>query len=72
MNNIYECLVEISRKMKVSVLRELLVFPNLLAFLYGRWKKAKNGQMEELKNYLENEILEMQCKCRADSMNKKK
>ena len=72
MNNIYECLVEISQKMKVSVLRELLVFPNLLAFLYARWKKAKNGQMEELKKYFENEILEMQCKCRADSMNKKK
>ena len=72
MNNIYECLVEISRKMEVSVLRELLVFPNLLAFLYRRWKKTQNGQMEKLKNYLENEISEMQYKCRVDSMNKEK
>lgn len=58
--------------MGVSVLRELLVFPNLLAFLYERWKKTQNGQSEELKNYLENEILEMYYKQRTDSMSKKK
>lgn len=41
MINLYELLMEMSQKMELDVLKILLVFPNLLAFLYDRWLKRR-------------------------------
>lgn len=59
MSNIFECLCEMSRKMELPMVKELLVFPNLLAFLYGCWMKVDDGHMEELRACLEMELAKL-------------
>lgn len=46
----YELLLEISREIGEETLKNLIVFPNLLAFLYGGWLKKEDTHTEELKN----------------------
>lgn len=53
MLNLYELLMEMSQKMELEVLKTLLVFPNLLAFLYDRWIKEEDSHMEELQCSIE-------------------
>ena len=60
MLNLYELLMEMSQKMELEVLKTLLVFPNLLAFLYERWIKEEDSHMEELQSSLEKNVGELQ------------
>lgn len=60
MLNLYELLVEMSQKMELEVLKTLLVFPNLLAFLYDRWIKEEDSHIEELQGSLEKNVSELQ------------
>ena len=53
MLNLYELLMEMSQKMELEVLKTLLVFPNLLSFLYDRWIKEEDSHMEELQCSIE-------------------
>ena len=60
MLNLYELLMEMSQKMEPDVLKILLVFPNLLAFLYDRWLKVKDSHIEELQDALEKNVGKLQ------------
>ena len=60
MINLYELLMEMSQKMDPDVLKILLVFPNLLAFLYDRWLKVKDSHIEELQDALEKNVGKLQ------------
>lgn len=60
MLNLYELLMEMSQKMELEVLKTLLVFPNLLAFLYDRWIKEEDSYMEELQCSIEKNVEELQ------------
>lgn len=60
MLNLYELLMEMSQKMELEVLKTLLVFPNLLAFLYERWIKEEDSHIEELQGSLEKNVSELQ------------
>lgn len=57
--NIYELLLELSRKTEEETLRVMLVFPNLLAFFYRKWMKQEDSAAEELKEGLEKSIAEL-------------
>lgn len=57
---IYELLLEMSWKIEGDTLKKLLVFPNLLAFLYGRWLKKEDSFQEELQECLEKTVSEIQ------------
>lgn len=59
MLNLYELLMDMSQKMELEVLKTLLVFPNLLAFLYDRWLKEEDSHMEELQCSLEKNVSEL-------------
>ena len=60
MLNLYELLMEMSQKMEAEVLKTLLVFPNLLVFLYDRWIKAEDSHIEELQCSLDKHVDELQ------------
>ena len=60
MLNLYELLIEMSQKMELEVLKTLLVFPNLLSFLYDRWLKEEDSHIEELQCSLEKNVGELQ------------
>ncbi len=60
MINLYELLMEMSQKMEIEVLKTLLVFPNLLAFLYDRWLKEEDTHIEELQDALDRNVQEIQ------------
>lgn len=60
MLNLYELLMEMSQKMEPEALKILLVFPNLLAFLYDRWIKEEDSHMEELQCSIEKNVEELQ------------
>lgn len=60
MISIYELLLEMSQEMGIEKLKNLLVFPNLLAFLYERWLKAEDSHTEELEHALKETISELQ------------
>lgn len=62
MINIYELLMEMSQKMEKEVLRTLLVFPNLLVFLYERWMKETDSYVEELQSVLDKTVEDLQKK----------
>ena len=46
--------------MELEVLKTLLVFPNLLSFLYDRWIKEEDSHMEELQCSIEKNVGELQ------------
>lgn len=60
MINIYELLLEMSRKIEDKTLRKLLVFPGLLAFLYGKWLKTEDSHTEELEACLKSGMEELE------------
>lgn len=60
MINLYELLMEMSQKMEPEALKTLLVFPNLLAFLYDRWIKEADSHMEELQCSVVKNVEELQ------------
>lgn len=59
MKSIYELLLEESQEIKETVLKKLIVFPNLLAFLYSRWLKREDSHTEELHDVMKKEVLEL-------------
>lgn len=46
--NIYEQLIDMSIDMEEEVLMILLVFPNLLSYIYAMWLETEDGSYEEL------------------------
>lgn len=52
---IYEQLLELSAEMEAEVLKCLLVIPDILSFLYGRWLKQEDSLTEELRDCLKKE-----------------
>ena len=52
--------MEMSQKMEPEVLKTLLVFPNLLVFLYDRWIKEEDSHIEELQCSLRKTWSELQ------------
>lgn len=46
--NIYEQLIDMSIDMEEEVLMILLVFPNLLSYIYSVWVKTEDNSYEEL------------------------
>lgn len=50
MISIYELLLEMSHEIGDETLKKLIVFPNLMAFLYRGWLKKEDTHTEELQN----------------------
>lgn len=65
MLSLYELLLELSRKKGEKTLKKLLVFPGLLAFLYGRWLDTEDSHMEEMQECMEQCIAEIDQKYRV-------
>lgn len=57
---IYEQLLELSVEMESEVLKRLVVVPDILSFLYGRWLKQEDSFSEELQWCLKKEIRAIQ------------
>lgn len=55
----YECLLEMSQEMEQKGLKCLILFPNLLTFLYFRWMKKEDSYAEELEDCVKEEIIKM-------------
>lgn len=51
MIRIYELLLEISQEKGERTLKKLLVFPSLLAFLYGKWLHTEDSHTGTAKMY---------------------
>ena len=63
--NIYECLLEMSQELEETVLNHLILFPQLLIFLYHRWMKQEDSYAEELAACMRREITSLG-KCGQD------
>lgn len=59
MVNLYELMLEMSQKLDVAVIRRLVVFPRILAWLYERWLKQEDSLMEEMENFVIVSLSEM-------------
>ncbi len=57
MNNVFECLNEMSQKMEPHEMKELLVVPDLLAFLCDCWIQNRDNSVEEMREYLQKEMI---------------
>lgn len=64
MISIYEILLEMSQKISEQALKNMLVFPNLLAFLYAEWLDCEDSHMEELQSCLNQSVAELDEVCR--------
>ena len=53
---IYETLLEMSGKMGEETLEAVTAFPRLLEFLYDRWMKYEDSQMEDIMYCLNGEL----------------
>lgn len=62
---IYEQLLEMCPGIAEGELRRMLVFPNLLGFLYSRWLEMEDSFTEELQDCLKESIKELQGAYRA-------
>ncbi len=56
---IYENMLELSQKLSENVLATLVIFPELLAYLFEGWLKVEDSSDEELNGYLQEEIAEI-------------
>lgn len=54
--NIYEILVEHSRKMTGEMLQVMLVMPGLLAYFYRKWMKYGDSVAEELQECIRENV----------------
>lgn len=59
MINLYELLLEMSQKMRAEQLKELVLFPRILAYLYDCWLKYEDSGMEEMTVFIGNCLSEM-------------
>ena len=57
---IYELLLEMSRQLGKEILETIILYPNLLAFLYEKWMKEEDSHMEELQESLCRSLGEIQ------------
>ncbi len=53
---IYETLLEMSSHMGEGTLEAVTAFPGLLKYLYGRWMKYEDSQMEDITYCLNGEL----------------
>lgn len=58
--NIYEILLEKSREFSEEALKNMLIFPNLLAHFYVEWMKQEDSYNEELQNCLKQSVEELE------------
>lgn len=54
--NLYELLLEISQRLDVSEIKNILLCPNLLTFLYDLWLKYEDSHVSDLEEFLRIEI----------------
>ena len=54
--NIYEALVESSQRLEVEAMKNLLFYPNLLAYFYDGWLKIEDSQYEEMSQFLKRSL----------------
>ena len=57
---IYELLLEMSRQLGKEILETVILYPNLLAFLYEEWMKEEDSHMQELQESLCRSLGEIQ------------
>lgn len=57
---IYEVLADMGQKISEDALKALLMFPNLLAFLYAGWLKQEDSHEEELNHCMSDAVLALQ------------
>ena len=57
---IYELLLEMSRPLGKEILETVILYPNLLAFLYEKWMKEEDSHMQELQESLCRSLGEIQ------------
>lgn len=48
--SIYELLLEMSRQLGKEILEEIILYPDLLVFLYEKWMEEEDSHMQELQN----------------------
>ena len=48
MINIYEILLEMSQEIAEQALKDMLIYPNLLAFLYSEWLDYEDSHVKEI------------------------
>lgn len=58
--NFAELLFAMRQKISVETLEKLLLFPNLLAFVYDRWLDMEDSHVEELTDCLERCVKEVE------------
>lgn len=63
---IYELLLEMSRQLGKDILETIILYPNLLAFLYEKWMKEEDSHMQELQESLYRSLGEIQHDQRND------
>lgn len=49
---IYELLLEMSQQLGKEILETVILYPNLLAFLYEKWMEEEDSHMQELQESL--------------------
>lgn len=54
--NIYEIVLEMSQELEEMVLKQLILFPQLLTFLYQRWMKKEDSYTQELTECMKKEL----------------
>lgn len=62
MVNIYEYMLEISQELSQQLLISLMLFPNLLAFLFDRWLEREDSQQSEMTRCLKDELKKLEVK----------
>ena len=57
---IYELLLEMSQQLGKEILETIILYPNLLAFLYEKWMEEEDSHMQELQESLCRSLGEIQ------------
>lgn len=57
--SIYELMIEMINNLEEDYLETILVFPNLLLFLYSKWLKCEDSHVKELLCCIKKEIVEL-------------
>lgn len=60
MITVYELLLEMSQQLGKEILETIILYPNLLAFLYEKWMKEEDSHMQELQESLCRSLGEIQ------------
>lgn len=59
MINIYELMMVMSQEMGEGMLKKLVIFPNLLAFIYKSWMKQEDSYTRELQDCIGASIVKL-------------